>query len=265
MNGALTLSLTGWPIADVSARLASHDAVVCATSLLASDDELARALARLTSEERARHDAYTNAVVARRYAMGRAMLREILGCALGMAPDRIPLREGLHGKPALGRAAPGWPLWFSLAHCEDVLLVAMSRTADVGVDVERARSIEQWERVADRVLDPAERSQLARAVDAGEDPGRAFLRHWCRVEAELKAIGCGIVGLEDHLAGKRPLGLRLADLHELPLPAALTAGGARYQAALALCAPGVESARQSAVAASQAARPTTNPASASTR
>ena len=97
-----------------------------------------------------------------------------------------------------------------------------------------------------------------------EDAGTAFLRQWCRVEAELKAIGCGIAGLEDHRAGKRPLGLRLRDLADIPLPAPVAATGARYQAALALCAPGVESARQSALAASQEATPTMSPARAST-
>jgi hypothetical protein len=115
----------------------------------------------------------------------------------------------------------------------------------VGVDVERVRAIEQWERVAGRVLDPAELRQLQADVARGADPGAAFLGHWCRVEAELKAIGCGIVGLEAHRAGRRPLGLRVADLRELPVPGELVAGGARYRAAIALGAPGVVGARQS--------------------
>jgi phosphopantetheinyl transferase len=258
------LSSVVWPVADVSARLASHDAVVCATTLLATEAELARALAVLSAEERTRYNDYTNAVVARRFAVGRAQLREIIGCVLGMAPACVPLRSGLHGKPALAGGGAARPLWFSVAHCEELLLVALSRTADVGVDLERSRAIEQWERVADRVLAPAECAQLRRAVSEGEDPGILFLRQWCRVEAELKAIGCGIVGLEDHQAGKRPLGLRLIDLDGLPLPATATGSGVRYHAALALCAPGVESARQSALAPSDAARPTIPPARTST-
>ena len=260
----MRLSVVGWPVTDVSARLVAHDVVVCAATLLASDTEVARSLAMLSSAERARHDAYTNVVVARRFAVGRAALREIVGCVLGSAPDRVPLVEGLHGKPALARGAVARPLWFSVAHCEELLLVGLSRSADVGVDVERARSIEQWQRVADRVLDATERAQLRRAVDAGEEPGSAFLRHWCRVEAELKAIGCGIAGLEHHQAGMRPMGLRLADLDDLPLPRPIAASGARYQAAVALCAPGVDGARQSAMASAQATRPTITPTRAST-
>ena len=264
MSGAVRWSAALWPVADASARLAAHDAVVCVASLYATATEVARVVPLLCPRERDRYASYTNSVVARRFAMGRALMREIVGCALGLAPDMVPLREGLHGKPALGGAMSGRPLWFSVAHCEDLLVVALSRTADVGVDLERARAIEQWERVADRVLDPSERAQVQRAVDAGEDPGVVFLRYWCRVEAELKAIGCGIVGLEEHRAGRRPLGLRLVDLESLPLPAAIAATGVRYHAALALCAPGVESARQSALAPSQTATPTIAPARAST-
>jgi 4'-phosphopantetheinyl transferase len=263
VTAPIKLALAAWPIADLPARLVTHDTVVCPAPLLATDAELALLLPLLSAGERARHANYTNAVVARRFAVGRAMLREILGCALGMAPDVVPLREGLHGKPALARAVTR-PLWFSVAHCEEVFLVALSRSAEVGVDLERARSIEQWERVADRVLDPTERAQLQRAVESGEEPGTAFLRQWCRVEAELKAIGCGIIGLEEHRAGKRPLGLRLTDLNELPLPASVAGEGARYQAAVALCAPGVDSARQSALASGQTARPTIAPTKAST-
>jgi 4'-phosphopantetheinyl transferase len=264
MSGAVTTSIVSWPVADVSARLATHDAVICVGALLATEEELSRAVQVLAPQERARFESYTNDVVARRYAMGRALLREIVGCAIGAAPKELPIREGVHGKPALGREASVRPLWFSVAHCEDLVAVALSRTSDVGIDLERARAIEQWERVADRVLAASELTQLRIAVERGEDAGSAFLRQWCRVEAELKAIGCGIVGLDDHRAGKRPLGLRVMDLPALPVPAMLGAGGARFQGALALCAPGLDSARQIALDAAQAARPTATPARAST-
>ncbi|HET7188130.1 MAG TPA: hypothetical protein VFI52_08245, partial [Gemmatimonadaceae bacterium] len=148
MSSAITLSMVSWPITDVSARLASHDAVVCVAGLAGCDAQAARAVATLSSAERERHAGYMNAIVARRFAIGRALLREILGCVLGVAPDRIPLCDGVHGKPALGGAWRARPIWFSVAHCEDLMLVALSRTSDVGIDLERSRAIEQWERVA---------------------------------------------------------------------------------------------------------------------
>ena len=187
----------------------------------------------------------------------------MLGALQSTLPSQVRLTDGRFGKPALVRHAAKAPLWFSVAHCDDLLLVALSRDGEVGVDVERTRPIDCWERVADRTLDPAERGQLLRAVERGEAADQVFLRHWCRVEAELKAIGCGIQGIEAHRAGERPAGLRVADLHDLPLPNELVATGVRYQAAVALCDPG-ESARQTTRAASQQSTPTAAPARAST-
>jgi 4'-phosphopantetheinyl transferase len=264
VNGAIRLVIHRWPVTDAAARLADRDVVVYSASLLADDDQVQRWRGLLSPDEQSRFASFTNVVVARRFAVARATLREILGAVLGLAPSAVPIRHGLHGKPALARSVGSRHVWFSVAHSEDLALFALSRSADVGIDLERKRSIEQWERVADRVLDPVERTQLRHAVNAGDDAGTAFLRHWCRVEAELKAIGCGIAGLEAHRAGKRPLGFRWSDLGTLPLPPDVESSGARYQAAVALCAPGVESARHATVAISQDTTPTITPASAST-
>lgn len=246
---SVRLHLASWPVADLAARLDAADAVVCTAGLGCDAAELDRCVATLSATERARHAAYSNAVVARRFARGRALVREILARALSLAPAQVPLREGLHGKPCLAAGAPLRSLWFSVSHTDELLVVAMSRVADVGVDVERSREFDQWQRVADRVLDLRERQQLAVAVGQGQDPNDAFLRHWCRVEAELKAVGCGIQGLEMHLAGHRPRGLRLADLTDLPLPAELSIAGVRYQAAVALVTPGAATRRPPTAAA----------------
>lgn len=263
MSGGLRIRVARWDAPD-RPLVTDADVLVFSASLLASDAEVRETMAFLSRDERDRFAEHTNAVVARRFAIGRRVVREVLGRALGVEAAAVQIRSGLHGKPALARDTSPRPLWFSVAHCDDLLLVALSRLGDVGVDVERARSIEQWERVADRVLDRAERMQLQCAVDAGEDAGVVFLRHWCRVEAELKAIGCGIHGLEAHRAGKRPLGLALADLHDIPLPVELADVAVRYQAALALCAPGGEMARQSVSAAVHDTPATTMPARTST-
>ncbi len=243
MTTALRVVVARWPAAEVPERLGACDALVFVASLHGHAARQRAAEAVLSAPERVRYEAYGNPVVARRFAIGRAALREVVGAALDVAPSDVPLRDGAHGKPVLGRAAAR-SLWFSVAHCEELLLIALSRCSDVGVDVERVRAIEHWERVAERVLDPFELRQLRHDVAAGEDAGVAFLGHWCRVEAELKAIGCGIAGLEAHRAGRRPLGLRVADLRALPVPRELMTGDVRYRAAIALCAPGLDGARQ---------------------
>lgn len=262
MSHSLRARVMRWPSAD-AARIGDADVKVYTASLLADDALLDRAVGMLSTLERQRFSGYSNGVVARRFAVGRAMLREMLGALQGTLPNMVRLAEGEFGKPALLRVSGTLPLWFSVAHCDDLLLVALSRVGEVGVDVERTRAIDSWERVADRTLAPSERAQLVRAVERGEDADQVFLRHWCRVEAELKAIGRGIHGLEAHRAGERPAGLRVADLTKLPLPSELAASGARYQAAVALCSPS-GSVRQAARAANQQSAPTAAPARAST-
>ncbi len=262
MSHALRTRVMRWPSAD-AARIGDADVKVYTASLLADGGAIARAVSMLSRAERERHSSYTNDVVARRFAVGRAILREMLAALQSLLPSAIRLVEGEFGKPALAPGGAQPPLWFSVAHCDDLLLVALSRAGEVGVDVERTRPIDCWERVADRTLAPAERAQLVRSVERGEDSDHVFLRHWCRVEAELKAIGCGIHGIEAHRAGQRPERLRVVDLAKLPLPPALATGPTRYQAAVALCAPS-ESARQAARAPSQQRAPSTAPARAST-
>jgi 4'-phosphopantetheinyl transferase len=265
MSGSgLRVRATRWPCSAAELSLSQHDIVVVSASLLASEHEVRQSLDVLSADERTRFESYTNAVVARRFVVGRRVVREVLGTVLGMAPSAVSLCAGVHGKPALRCSAALRTVRFSVAHTEDLILVALSRTTEVGIDLERSRAIEHWERVAERVLDPAERVQLQMAVESGDDAGFAFLRHWCRVEAELKAIGCGIEGLDAHRAGKRPLGLRVADLEDLPLPADLVRTGVRYQAAVAVCCAGVESARQTAIAAHHEIRPAIAPTRPST-
>jgi 4'-phosphopantetheinyl transferase len=262
MSHALRARVMRWPSAD-AARIGDADVKVYTASLLADAGSRAHAVNMLSRAECERYSSYTNDIVARRFAVGRAILREMLGALQSVPPTSVRLVEGEFGKPALARGTARTPLWFSVAHCDDLLLVALSRAGEVGVDVERTRPIDCWERVADRTLAPAERAQLVRAVERGGDADYIFLRHWCRVEAELKAIGCGIHGIEAHRAGQRPAGLRVVDLTNLPLPAALASGAAEYQAAVALCVPS-ESARQAVRAPSQQSAPSAAPARAST-
>jgi len=222
------------------------------------------ALTALDPTERERFERYENQDVARRFAIGRLRLREMLGEVLATPPAAVPIRLGLHGKPALARIAQPSGVRFSVAHCDELLLVAITRLGEVGVDVERVRPIERWARVADRVFGPAERTAIGREIDRGEDPSSVLLRFWCRGEAELKAIGSGIVGLNAHREGWHPAGLRVAELSTVSLPDELRSEGVRYQAAVALCEAREASGSRTPMDTIQARLPRITPTSAST-
>jgi len=260
---SLRVGFSVWPHASVRALLDRFDVLVCSASLVAEPSLVADALAVLAPIERERYEQYEYSAVARRFAIGRLRLRELLGALLGLPAATVPIQIGLHGKPALSHGVHAGGLRFSVAHCEELLLVAVTRIGDVGIDVERVRPIERWARVADRVFAPAERAALGREVESGEEPSAVFFRHWCRGEAELKAIGCGISGLGAHRDGWHPAGLKVVELSAIPLPNALADEGVRYQGAVAVCTPR-DAARQSAAETSQLRPPRNTPTSAST-
>jgi len=129
---------------------------------------------------------------------------EVLAHALGVAPACVQIDRRCrhcgdpdHGKPTVA-GAPGFS--FSVSHSGALLAVAVVHGAQVGVDVEEVRPRRHLDRLAARVLTPAEHARWeALPAEARLD---AFLRHWTEREAYLKAIGLGLRGpLRDALAG----------------------------------------------------------------
>jgi 4'-phosphopantetheinyl transferase len=262
-DAPLRVGFATWPQEALGALLSGCDVLVCTASLRGDAGEIRLALPVLDPTERGRFERYENAEVARRFALGRLRLRQLLGAVLALPPEAVPIQIGLHGKPALARSAQPSGLRFSVAHCDELLLIALTHLGDVGVDVERVRPIERWVRVADRVFGPIDRAAIGHEIAKGDEPSRVFFRFWCRGEAELKAIGCGISGLGAHRDGWHPAGLRVAELATVPLPDDLALDGVRYQAAVAVCTPR-EALARSASDASQARPPSITPTNAST-
>jgi 4'-phosphopantetheinyl transferase len=260
---ALRVGFAVWPYERLAGLVARNDVLVCSASLSPEGDAVAQALTVLDLNERERYERYENTAVARRFAVGRLRLREMLAELLAIPPRAVPIQIGVQGKPALARGLQRSGVRFSVAHCDELMLVALSRNGEVGIDVERVRPIERWARVADRVFNPAERAEIGREIAGGDDPSAVLLRFWCRGEAELKAIGSGISGLSAHRDGWHPSGMRVAELPAVPLPSSLESERAQYQAAVALWTPRDTSASRSQ-AENQARPPRITPTSAST-
>jgi len=153
-----------------------------------SPDARSRAFAWLTPAERARHDRYRHDADRDMFLLGRAMARGLVGAALGVAPTAWAWRDGTRGRPEVDAAACA--LSFNLAHSGGVVVCALTRDAEVGVDVEdRARAALDRQLVA-RYCSPAERAGIDAFGDAGWQD--QFLKHWTLKEAYLKARGLGI-------------------------------------------------------------------------
>lgn len=157
---------------------------------------LDEAASLLDGSELARFDS-CRPEVARTAIVSHAVLRTVLADALRRPPRDLRFVVGANGKPAL--ADPTTGLHFSLAHTDDVCVVAVTRLGPVGVDVERVQpAIPDLEAIVHRWFAPEEAAAILRR--SGDARPEAFLRCWTRKEAYLKATGTGLTTPLGHVA-----------------------------------------------------------------
>jgi 4'-phosphopantetheinyl transferase len=129
----------------------------------------------LSTEEGERADRFRFDADRVRWTRARSALRGILARYAGDAPLALRFVYGKHGKPAL---APASDIEFNLSHAGDWALIAVSRSAPVGVDIERMRP-------------DVDIAQLLRRLgETGLPAGIPDLfKAWTRREARSKAVG----------------------------------------------------------------------------
>ena len=144
--------------------------------------------AALPPDEQARADRFHFARDRRRFCVAHAALRDILGRQLGQPPAEVTLRSGTYGKPALGPGRSS--IEFNLSHAGEYALVALTLGAQVGVDIEQIRPIDNIRQLAAHTFSPAELARLERCPPDLYD--QAFFNCWTRKEAVIKALGLGL-------------------------------------------------------------------------
>jgi 4'-phosphopantetheinyl transferase len=143
-------------------------------------------LAWLTAAERAMAEAALDPQIRRRRTCARTELRRILGAYIGAYPAAVPLEVDPGGKPRVSGGPP-----FNLAHCGEVMLLAVSAAGEVGVDLETfGRLDSDWWSIAELAFSTDERRELASLPPA--EQSSAALRTWVRKEAYAKARGAGL-------------------------------------------------------------------------
>src|SRR5262249_35425066 len=125
------------------------------------------------------------------FVVRRGLLRVILGSYVGCAPDELDFQYGPYGKPELSRSTGVGSLTFNLSVSRGLVLYALTREREVGVDVERVRDGIPHAGLARRFFSAAEREEMRR-LPAGATI-RGFFNGWTRKEAYVKAIGTGLV------------------------------------------------------------------------
>ena len=145
----------------------------------------------LSADERQRATRFHFEKDKNHYVAGRGMLREILGRLLDMEPDDLIFSYGAHGKPRLvATAAAENFLHFNMAHSDSLVVYAVSRKHEVGIDVERIRPVREMEDIAAHIFSEPERAKWCSLPDDAKMT--AFFNCWARKEALLKASGEGL-------------------------------------------------------------------------
>ena len=154
----------------------------------------------LSPDEQERAARFVRARDRRRFVCCRAALRSILGGLLRQPPDSLRFRAAVRGKPELDRdssdenhADKQPTLSFNVSHSSELALIGVCRGHELGVDLERVRTIHEADRIVASFFSPAERDEFATIPEHLKPI--AFFRGWTRKEAILKGLGIGLAGL----------------------------------------------------------------------
>ncbi|WP_329113070.1 4'-phosphopantetheinyl transferase family protein [Streptomyces sp. NBC_01465] len=122
------------------------------------------------------------------FAASRLLMKHTAAAVLGADPADLDIAYQPGGRPTL--RGFGEELHLSLAHTEELIVAAVSRSGPVGVDTESGTREISYDLLRSHVCTPAE-AEVLDVLPDGERTAR-FLRLWTLKEAYTKALGQGM-------------------------------------------------------------------------
>jgi 4'-phosphopantetheinyl transferase len=194
-----TPALTPWRALPLPLELVAGEVHVVRFGLDREPEQVAVLRSLLSDEERTRADRFLFPQHRDRFAVGRGVLRQVLGGCRRQAPESLRFEYGPQGKPSLADD----DLRFNLSHAAGLALLALGRGVTLGVDVEDAERTVDHEGVGRRFFSPAEHEVLMALPEGQRRQG--FFNAWTRKEAFIKAKGGGLsIPLDSFAVTLRP-------------------------------------------------------------
>jgi 4'-phosphopantetheinyl transferase len=157
---------------------------VWSVALSQAPQDLAELEAGLSAAERERAEAFLLPAPRRQFVIARSTLRTLLGRYLGVSPSACNFGFNAHGKPTL---KPPSQLRFNVSHSSDIVLIAITKAVDIGVDVEVHRHVVNLDSLAASILCATDHAQWRTA--AATDGPATFYRIWtCKYWYHLDSI-----------------------------------------------------------------------------
>jgi 4'-phosphopantetheinyl transferase len=146
----------------------------------------------LSPEERVKNERYRHDRDRRLHLMARWMCRTVLSrYEPEIEPFQWQFQPNIHGKPEVtGPKSMDGILYFNITHTEGVVVMAVSRTGQVGVDVERVGRPMDYLGMSRRFFAEIEAEAVRNSSEA--ERSELFYRIWTLKEAYVKAIGKGL-------------------------------------------------------------------------
>lgn len=141
-------------------------------------EELQAVFERLTEEEQRKCSAYHREIDRQAFLLGRYLIQKMV-CS---HPNELKnISYSAYGKPFIPGAS-----FFNLSHSGDYVVLAVSQTSEIGVDIEFMGEVSYGE--LSKFFTEAEQELISSA----RDPRYEFYRIWTAKEALLKCTGKGL-------------------------------------------------------------------------
>src|SRR6185437_316076 len=158
---------------------------------IADERLLSEYRALLNSEEKEQQSRFYFAKDRLRYLVTRALVRTVLSRYVSLEPGEWVFTVNAYGCPeianAQGREAC---LSFNISHTDSLIVLGVTKSRALGVDVENFRAREISIDIADRYFAPIEVAALS-AVSPHQQQYR-FFEYWTFKESYIKARGMGL-------------------------------------------------------------------------
>lgn len=165
-----------------------HVLVLVSLTSAITESEIVDFLGTLSSDERAQYEKFIGPLNKLQFAVTRALLRKVLANYLGCDAHKVAFTKNYFGKLGLEN---GCDLQFNVSHCDGCCVVALTRQARVGVDVESvAVKRPRYVDIAKRYFSLSEFEFLLSVPNKRRY--EYFVELWTLKEAYVKAIGVGL-------------------------------------------------------------------------
>lgn len=120
------------------------------------------------------------------YITRRSLLRCVLSGYLGIEPPDIQIQRDSLGKPYIQENK----VFFNLSHSKNMVGIAVSKKASVGIDVQVMKAKCNMELLQNGVFSATEQAAFQKACRKGKERN-LFFDIWARKEAFTKCLGTG--------------------------------------------------------------------------